>query len=174
MDPEGFQHVVFVVGVGLVERRGPLPGGGDDLGGIVLAQLDLGEFAHAVLVLLQEFKQRGDGLAVDFLRLEQRAAFVSDAVDAAVFVVTVRVADVMLHVADDVVGPIAEVERPVRADADADGTKIRIRRRDEMLQRFAFQTSAVLADLHAVNALERDDVDIEKTSLELLGEMTAA
>jgi len=83
----------------------------------------------------------------------------------------------MLHVADDVVRPVAKVDRAIRPDADADGAEVRqVFRlgRDEVLHRFAFQAGAVLSDFHAVDALEGDDVDVEKISLELVGEMPAA
>jgi hypothetical protein len=84
VDPERFHQVMIVILIGRVERRGPFLRCGDDLFGIAFAEFDLGEFADAVLGFLEQVEQRGNGLAVDFLGLQQRAAFIGDAVNAPV------------------------------------------------------------------------------------------
>ena len=177
MHPQRFHHLVLVVLVRLVEGGRPLLRRGDDPLGIALAEFDLCQLAHAVLVLLEQVEQRRDALPVDLLLLEQRAVVVGDAINAAVFLVAIRVAQMMLHVADDVVRPVGKIDRTIRSDVHADGTEVRQilgLGRDEMLQRLALETRAFLRDLHAKDALEADDVDVQKISLELLREMPAA
>ena len=65
--------MVLVIFVRLVESGLPFLHGGDDLGGVVGVELDLGALAHVVLMLLEEFEEVFDGFAVDFLWREQRA-----------------------------------------------------------------------------------------------------
>ena len=82
------------------------------------AQLGLDPVAHAVFRLLEQVEQPLDRLAGDLHRLEQRPALVGDPVDAAVGPVAAGVAEVVLHVADDRVLPLEEVDRPVGPHLD--------------------------------------------------------
>ncbi len=67
-----------------------------------------------------------DRLARDLQRLEQRPAFIGHAVDAAVGPVAAGIAEVVLHVADDRVLPLQEVDRSVRTNLDVGRAKIGI------------------------------------------------
>ena len=88
----------------------------------------LAQLADVVLRLLEQVEQRGDRLAVDLGGLSSGRPSIRDAVDAAVLVVAVGVAQVVLHVADDRVVPVGEVDRAVRTDVDAGGAEVRIAR----------------------------------------------
>jgi hypothetical protein len=87
--------------------------------------------AHAVGGVLQVFEQRGDRLAVDGDGLLQLAARGGDAIDAAVFVVAVRVAHVVLHVADDDVVPVGEVERAIGREDGIGRTEVLVAAHEE-------------------------------------------
>ena len=77
-------------------------------------------------MLLEQVEQRGDGLAMNFLRLEQGTAIVRDAINAPLHFVAVGVAQVVLHVADDRVMPIGEIDRAIGTDADRGRAEVRI------------------------------------------------
>jgi hypothetical protein len=83
------------------------------LDAVALPELDLGQFADVLLGFLQQIQQRGDRLPMDLRGLQQLAAFVGDAVDAAVLLVAIRIAQMMLHVADERLVPVREIERAV-------------------------------------------------------------
>ncbi len=175
--PQGLEAVVLVFGIGLVKTGEVLLRRGGDGGARVLGDLDLGALTRAVLPDLENVKQLVQGLAMDAHRLKQRPALVGQLVDAAVAVVAVRVAQVVLHVPDDGVGPVAEVEGAVGADADAGGAEGRVHRRiglDHLRLRLALHAGAVLQQRHAPDALETDDVGVEEVVLPVLGKVAAA
>ena len=87
--------------------------------------------------------------------------------------IPVGVPQVVLHVTDDRVVPVAEINRAIRADVDRGRAEVRVAGRNEVFECFAFEAGALLADLHAVDALEADDVAVQKISLKLLGEVAA-
>jgi hypothetical protein len=96
---------------------------------------------------------------------------VGDAVDAAVLVVAVRVAEVVLEVADDGLGPIAEVDGAVRAVADADGAEGFGVALDEIGETSAFDAGVLVFEFGAVDALEADDIEVEEIALPIVGEV---
>lgn len=126
-----------------------------------------------ILRFLQQFEQGRDALTRNHRALEQRKRRISDAIDAAMFVVAIWIAQMMLHVADDRILPIGEVHRAVRADVDGDRPKVWVAGTDQWIDCFAFETGAIFADFDTVNALEADDIAIEEVTLELGWEMAA-
>ena len=178
VDPEGFEQVVGVLDLVRVELLGPLLDGGDDLGRVVLVQLDLGALADVVFVLGEERDEVLDGLAVDLLRREERAAGVGQAVETAVLVVAVRVTQVVLEVADEHLRPVHDVERTIGGDGDAGGAEIAgllLVGLDEVRQEgLTLEAGAVFGDLRAEDALDGDHVRVEEVALPVVGEVTAA
>ena len=59
-----------------------------------------------------------DRLAVDLLWRKQRTAREGQAIDAAMLVIALRVAQVVLEVTDEHLRPIHDVERSIRGDGD--------------------------------------------------------
>ncbi len=173
MDPQRLHQVVLVGGVAGIQAGGPLVDRLDDLGGIVLAELDLGPGAHIVLGRLEQLEQGRHRRSVDPGRRQQRPALVGHAVDAPVLVVAVGVAEMVLHVADDGVRPVHEVERAVGGDADPGRAEIRIIRGDEILQCLAMEAGAFLRHFDPEDALHADDVAIQEAALEFIGEVAA-
>ena len=173
VDPQGFHHLVLILLVGLVQTGGPFLRRGDDLRAVVLREFHLGEFADAVLRLLEKFQQGFDRLAVDLLRRQKRAAFVGDAIDAAEAHGAVGVTEMVLQVADDRVVPVGEVEGAVGSGGDRGGTEVRVAGGNQILEGLTLQAGAFLVDLHAEDPLEADDVQVEEISLELVGEVAA-
>jgi hypothetical protein len=169
MNPERLHQVVLIGRVFGIERFDPLVDSFDDFRGFVFAEFDFGQFAGPVLRLLQQFEQRRDGLAVDLGLCQQRAAFVGDAVNAAMVLFAIGVAQVMLHVADERFVPVAKINRAVRADIDGDRAKIRVGGTDQAFLQLAFEAGAVLGHLDQVDALETDDVAVEKIALQFGG-----
>ena len=124
VEPESFEKVMRVFFLGGVELFHPFLRGGDDFSGGALAEFDTSAMAHAIGGMPQVFEQCGDGLAVDGDGLLQLAAFGGHAVNAAVFVVAVRIADVVLHVADDDVVPVGDVKGAVFAEDGITGAEV--------------------------------------------------
>src|SRR5438477_12209935 len=89
------------------------------------------------------------------------------------YMITIWVPNVVLHVANDRIVPVENVEGTVGRDIDGRGPEIWIIRRDQILKRLAFKARSVLGDDHAVNALEPNYVAVEKIVLELFREMSA-
>src|SRR5262249_9594339 len=82
--------------------------------------------------------------------------------------------DVVLHVADERLVPVQKIQRAVGSDADRRGTKVRVIRFDQMIGNgLALDPRAFLLNLHAVNALETNHVQVEEIPLKILREMAA-
>ncbi len=116
VQPERLEEVMslgFVVGV---ERLDPLLRGRDHVGRGPARELDAGPVADAVDRVREVRKQGRDRLPGDRHRLLQRSPLGGEPEDPAVGVVAIRVADVVLHVADDHVVPVGHVEGAVRTD----------------------------------------------------------
>ena len=181
---------------GGVELFHPFLRGGDDLGGRALAELDAGAVAHAVGGVPEVFEQGGDRLAVDGDGLLQFATLGRHAVDAAVLVVAVRVAHVVLHVADDDVVPVGDVERAVFAEDGVARAEVFVAAHEQAAG-FVLGDGAIgLGDLDAelgagrlapdaglvrvagqvvvLDAEEADDVADQEVALHVLGEVRAA
>jgi hypothetical protein len=90
----------------------------------MLAQFDLGPLADLIFRLFQQIKQRGHGLAIDLEGLHQRAAFVGEAINPAMLVIAIGIANVVLHVADEGILPVENVQRAIGPDRCADGAEI--------------------------------------------------
>ena len=173
MDPQGLHHVVLVLRILGIQTGSPLTHTRDDLGRVALAQLDLGQFASLVLGLLEQVQESGDGLALDLGGLHERTPLVGNAIDAPVLVAAVRVTQMVLHVTDDRLMPIGEVNRAIRARANANRAEVRIGGRNQILQRFTLQARAILGDLDPEHALEGNHVQVQEVALKLLGEVAA-
>src|SRR2546430_10152439 len=65
------------------------------------------------------------------------------------------------------------IRRPPRSTLFPYTTLFRSVRFHQVFDRLAFQTRAVLADLHAEDALKTDDVAVQKISLPVVREMPA-
>ena len=152
--------------------------------------------AHAVGGMFQVFEQGGDGLAVDGDGLLQLAAFGGHAVDAAVFVVAVGVADVVLHVADDDVVPVGNVEGSIFAEDGIARAEVLVAAHEQAarlvlsdaaigLRDFDGEVCAsglapdrsglgIAGEVVVLDAEEADDVADEEVALHVLGEVGAA
>ena len=103
----------------------------------MFAQFDLRARPHVVLRFLEQFEQLVQRLAVDPRRFEQWPALTGYPVDAPVRVVAVRVANVVLHVPDELVGPIEKIDRAVRGDVHRHRAEVRIVGFDQVFHRLA-------------------------------------
>lgn len=109
-DPEGFKDNVFIAWGIWLERSRPFLEGGEDFGGISGAEFAAGAVAGAVFGEGEVFEEGGDWGVVDLGGLDEGAFRVGDAVNAAVEVVAEGIACAVLHVPDEDVVPIDEVE----------------------------------------------------------------
>ena len=171
--PQAFEHVVFVIRVFLVETVDPLGDGGSHLRRVAFAKFQFGAKTLVVFGRFQFVQQGGDRLAVDRIRLHQWTTFVGHAVDTAVDLVAVRITQVVLQVTDDRVGPVEDVERTIRCDAGADRAEVLVARLQQVFLRLAFQAGTLFVDLHAEDALEADDVQVEERAIPFIREMPA-
>src|SRR5688572_33221941 len=109
---------MFVSWIILVESTGPFFERGDYLRCFMPAQFNLGEFARAVLGLFQQIQQGRNWLAMNLFRFEQWPAGIGNPVNAAVLLITIWIAQMMLHVPDKRLVPITKIKRPVRTNTD--------------------------------------------------------
>ena len=116
MHPEGFEQRVRVVRLGGIKLFHPLLQRGHHLARITLTEFDARPLANSVGRMLEVLEQRRNRLPIDLHRLLQRTPGRRHPVDAAVLMVAVRIAHVVLHVADDHVVPVGDVERTVLAE----------------------------------------------------------
>ena len=126
-----------------------------------------------ILGALKEFQQCWDGLTGNGGRGGQRATFVGEAIDAAMDVVTVGVAQVALEMADQRRAPIDDVDRAIGAHGSINRPKISITRGHEISLTLTFNTGAVINEFEAIDTLETDDIRIEIISPILRREMRA-
>ena len=124
IEPERFLKREGVLRFFGVELFHPLAESGDDLAGFTFAQLNLRAVADAIDRMFQVIEQGGDRLAVDGHWFLQRLLLVDQAVDTTVLLVAVGIADVVLHVADDHVLPVRDVEPTVCAENRVGGAEI--------------------------------------------------
>ena len=94
-------------------------------------------------------------------------------VDAAVAVIAIRVALRILHVADERVVPVDEVEGAVGADLRIAGAEVAVGRGDEVFDPLAVVAGAVVLHLELQDAVHVDDAGVEEVALRRLGEVAA-
>jgi len=100
--------------------------GGEDFGSVAGAEFAAGAVAGAVFGEGEVFEEGGEGGLVDFGGFDEEAVGVGDAVDAAVFVVAEGIAGAVLHVADEDVVPVDEVEGAIGREFEIDGAEVAI------------------------------------------------
>ena len=123
MDPQRFEQMVLIARVVFIEPSHPTLDGSDCLFAVAAAQFDLGSVANARFGVFQQVEQLFDWFTGDFGWLRQRPALIGNAIYAAVDPVAARIAEVVLHVADDGIVPIRKVESAVRPDFQVGRTK---------------------------------------------------
>ena len=110
--------------------------------------------------------------SVEEVSLGTAPAFAS-AVESKDTVIAMRIANVVLHVADELIGPVEEIDGAVRRHADGRRAEVRVVRFDQIFDGLALQPGTLLAHLYAEDALEPNDVAVEEVALEFLGKMAA-
>src|SRR4051794_5376231 len=98
---------------------------------------------------------------------------IAQAVNSAVDMVAAGVAQMVLHVPDDRVLPFQEINSPVRADFDIDGTKVGIIGLHQRLDFCSNKAGIFVRDLVLQNAEETDDVSDEQIALHVWRKLTA-
>ena len=169
-----------VVGVVFVEARHPLVDGRHHLALGVLPQLAAGPVAGPVLVDLEQFEQLRHARAGDVRLVDQRPLLVDDPPDPPVLDVAVRVAERVLHVADQRVVPVDDVEGAVGAEFEVDRPEVlvgrlrgRVDRLEERLDGRRLEPGAVLLDAIAEDAVEADHIVEQIIALRLIREVPA-
>ena len=178
VQPEGLEQMM---GLGLVvgiEALHPGLRGGDHVLRGTAGQFDPRAVPHAVHRRLQVLEERLDRLPVDRDGLLQRSPGRGEPEDAAVRVVAVGVADVVLHVADDHVVPVGDVERAVGAHDRVGGPEVAVLALEERphrgapdLARLPARVVAVAVEVILLHAEEPDRVADEEVLLHVVGEV---
>src|SRR5258706_14865850 len=121
MEPQSLQDLMLILWIVLIKLIQPRFYSGNNFHCWPSTKFNSGPIANPVFWLFQQIKQFVDRLSGNLDRLQQRPAFVSDAINAAVFTVTARIAQIVLHVSDDWVVPIEEIDGTVRTDFEIGG-----------------------------------------------------
>ena len=130
--------------------------------------------ADSVVFLFEQIEQLRNRLASNGGGLEQVATFVADSIDTTVNLVTGRVSQVVLHVTDDRVLPVCEVDAPIRSDFDIGRAEVRIGGEDDRLNFGGSEAGVLLLQLVLQDPLEADHVVDQDVASMLFGEMAAA
>ncbi len=173
MQPEGLEHVPPVFRVAGVERADPLLQRREHLLRGPFAELAAGVVPGPVLVRLEQIEQLGHRRAGDPGPVDQRTTRVGDPPDPAVRVVAVRVADRVLHVANQRVEPVDHIQGPIGPELEGHRAEIRVGRAEQRLDGRPAEARAVLLDAVAEDALEADVVIEQVIPLRLVGEVAA-
>ena len=172
--PEAFELMALEVGVAGLERGKVAVQTGEDILRGVVAELQAAAGAGAILGQGQVGEELADGGAGDRGRRHQRAARVSHAVDATVGVVAHRVAGAVLHVADERVVPVREVERTIGGELHRDRAEITVLGLQEVLAEGQLEARALLRNRVLLGAEEADRVVDQDIALDVVGEVAAA
>ena len=133
IDPKALEDVVSVLlGFG-IKLFQPLVGGGQHLVAWVLGKFHPGAVTHAVDRVLEQVEQCLDRLAVHADFFGKLASLVGHAKDAAVGLIAVWVTNVVLHVADDDVLPVGDIERSVAADLEVGRSEVAVAGDEQIL-----------------------------------------
>ena len=135
------------------------------------AEFATGAIAGSVFGLLEVLEELGHGGAGDLGGLDERALGVGDAVDASAFTVAIRVTRVVLHVADERVVPVDEVERAVRREFEVDRAEVAVGGRDEVAVGLAGEAGAVVGLFAKTDAEESDRIADHEVALLRIGEV---
>ena len=174
VDPQGFEQVVLVAGIGGIEAFDPFFEGGHDRGRRARTQRKPGLVPGAIFVSLQQLELSLDRLALDPRPLVQGPALRRDAPDAAVDRIAPRVPQRVLHVSDQRIEPVGDVERPVEPEFDRNRPEVRIRRHQQRFGLHGDEPGAVLPYLVLLDALEADRVRHQEIALGIVGKVAAA
>ncbi len=127
----------------------------------------------AVFGLFKQFEQRGDRLAGDVRRIDERAILVTHAPDAAVRVIAERLAQVVLQVADQGVVPVDDVQGAVGAELQIDRTEVAMLAEHQRADFLAAEAGAVFANRVLQHGQIADHVADQKIALHFRREVAA-
>ena len=172
-NPKAFQESLRVIGVGWIELLRPRVELGDDLVGVPAAQFQSSAVTRAVLFRKECVAYFLNRFPLELYRLERRFAFRRDTVDTAMLSVPVRVPHVVLHVPDDRVGPIGDIERTVATDLDVGRAEVWIARDEDRLDFLGGDIRSVVFDFMLENTEEADAIADQEVALVLFREQAA-
>ena len=140
----------------------------------MLGKFHPGAVTHAVDRVLEQVEQCLDRLAVHADFFGKLASLVGHAKDAAVGLIAVWVTNVVLHVADDDVLPVGDIERSVAADLEVGRSEVAVAG-DEQILGLSAPDVALVIIFHRVllDAKEANGVADEKVTVVFLWEMIA-
>lgn len=99
---------------------------GEEFSRVTAADFAAGAIAGAVFGEGEIIEEGFEGSLVDFCGFDEGAGGAGDTVDAAVLVIAEGIAGAVLHVADEDVVPVAEVERAIGREFQIDGPEVAV------------------------------------------------
>jgi len=173
MEPEGFGEMMRVIGMSGVE--GAEPFGERGLEGVCgeIPEGAAGTVAGAVLVGFEKVEELGDAGTDDLGGGVEGAVFPGDTPDAAFARVATFIAEGVLHVAEDGVVPVGDVEGAFGAELEVDGDAGFVVRFEDFAEAIVFEGGAVFRPIVEEDALEVFVLVGEDLALEVIGPVTA-
>ena len=149
---------------------GEVLGAGEDFGGVAAAEFAVGSLAGLEFGEFEVFEESGEIGAGDLGGIDERTRGIGDAVDAAVDVVAQRIARGVLHVADEHVVPVDDVEGAVGRELEVDGAEVSV---GGLIRswRLRLDGGAVVDGVVLLDAEEADRVAGEEVALDFIGEV---
>ncbi len=164
-------YIVIVIAVLLVQ---PLIDRADDLVGVAGAEFHAGEVADVVFVSLEQSDHVGDRRPFDFGDFEQRFVLVADSPNPTVVFVAFGIAQIVLHVADQRVEPIDDIECSIGTELHIDRAEVGIAAGEQRFDRRSFEAAAFFGHPVVQRAEEADRVVDDVVALHRFRELAAA
>ena len=173
MEPEGFGEMMRVIGMGGIE--GAEPFGKRGLEGVCgeIPEGAAGTVAGAVFVGFEEVEELGDAGTDDLGGGVEGAVFPGDAPDAAFARVASFIPEGVLHVAEDGVVPVGDVEGACGAELEVDGDAGFVVRFEDFAKAVVFEGGAVFRPVVEEDAMVVLVLVGEDLALKLIGPVAA-
>ena len=128
VNPQGFEDIVIVSRTIFIETHHPLGDGSNHIGGWPAREFDPGPCPDAIIGFQQSIEKFFNRLTSNRCRLDQFPAFMTNPIDTSMDAVTIGVTQVMLHVPDDGILPVSEIDRTIGCRFNVRRTEVGIRR----------------------------------------------
>ena len=110
---------------------------------------------------------------MNFCRLDQRAGRVGNAVDPAMLMISIGITGIVLHVSNQCILPIDDIERAIRCEFEVGGSKVQVLGNKKILSVFSSKSGVLIDDLMLLRSKLSDVVVNQNITLDFVREMPA-
>ena len=173
-DPEAFKLVTLYLRIGRGKRPKPALQAGEDFVGLTTTEFETRARTGAIFRQREVGEQHVDRGASDDRGLHERTRGIGNPIDTTMDMVAHRVTRAVLHVPDERIVPVGDVQGTIRRELHGDRPEITVGRLQEVLAEGQGETGAILAHGMLLGAEEADGVIDQDIALDVVREMAAA